>query len=220
MQPDSRPYSEGSFDFFDELSESLLGWLVPGGPHTSEMLQRAGIEAHSRLLDVGCGTGRLLSQAARREPSAILVGIDTDRDSVEIARERARNAPAQIELHLASAERMPFADGYFDIATAAFVLSAMRDTTRDRVLRETRRVLKPGGRLLVLDWLHRGCFARRIAADVLARAPVPRFLASEADLGLLPTLEHAGFVAIEMLSDYCTAAGVARLAAATNPQAF
>jgi ubiquinone/menaquinone biosynthesis C-methylase UbiE len=217
MASESRIFSEGSFDFFDEVSESLLGWLIPGGPHTTEMLQQAGIHAHSRLLDVGCGTGRLLARAARREPSAVLVGIDTDRDSITIARERARNAPAQIELHLASAERMPFSDHYFDVATAGFVLGAMRKHARDRVLGEVLRVVKPGGRILVLDWLHPGCFVARLAVDALSALPVAGALSPRSTSSSIALLDRAGFEDVVTLADYCTIAGTARLVRGTAP---
>jgi len=173
MQTASRAFADGAFDFFDELSESLLGWVVPGGPHTNDVLRHARIEARSRLLDIGCGTGRLLAQAARREPSAVLVGIDTDRDSIEIARDRARTAPAPLELHLASAERMPFTNDYFDVAVAVFVVGTMPGVTRGRVLAEARRVLRPGGRLIVVDWARSGCIAARVAYEVIDALPLP-----------------------------------------------
>ena len=101
----------------------------------------------------------------------MLVGIDTDRDSIEIARDRARSAPAPLELHLASAERMPFTSDYFDVAVAVFVVGAMPGVTRGRVLTEARRVLKPGGRLIVVDWARGGCIAARIAYEVIDDAP-------------------------------------------------
>jgi ubiquinone/menaquinone biosynthesis C-methylase UbiE len=219
MQTASRAYTDGAFDFFDELSESLLGWVVPGGPHTNDVLRHARIEARSRLLDIGCGTGRLLAQAARREPSAVLVGIDTDRDSIEIARDRARSAPAPLELHLASAERMPFTSEYFDVAVAVFVVGAMPGVTRGRVLTEARRVLKPGGRLIVVDWARGGCIAARLAYAVIDALPLPSGLLPRAGGHAESALASAGFEEVDVARRYCTAAGAVQLVVGCKPAA-
>jgi len=213
MQTASRASSDGAFDFFDELSESLLGWVVPGGPHTNDVLRHARIEARSRLLDIGCGTGRLLAQAARREPAAVLVGIDTDRDSIEIARDRARSAPAPIELHLASAESMPFRSDYFDVAVAVFVVGVMPGPTRGRVLAEAHRVLKPGGRLLAVDWARGGCVVARVAYELIGALPLPSALLPEAGRHAGKALAAAGFEEVEVVREYCTAAGAVQLIA-------
>ncbi len=217
MQTASRAFADGAFDFFDELSESLLGWVIPGGPHTNDVLRHARIEARSRFLDIGCGTGRLLAQAARREPAAVLVGIDTDRDSIEIARERARSAPAAIELHLASAERMPFASGYFDVAVAVFVVGAMPAAMRTRVLAEARRVLKPGGRFIAVDWARGGCVAVRIAYDLMHTMPLPRVMRPRAGRHATKALLAGGFEEVDVARHYCTAAGVVQLVLGYKP---
>lgn len=217
MQTASRSFADGAFDFFDELSESLLGWVIPGGPHTHDVLLHARIEARSRFLDIGCGTGRLLAQAARREPAAILVGIDTDRDSIEIARERARSAPAAIELHLASAETMPFADGYFDVAVSVFVLGGLPAAIQARVLAEARRVLKPGGRFIAVDWARGGCICVRLAYDMIHSLPLPRDMRPRSGRRTTDALLAGGFEEVEVARQYCTAAGVVQLVVGYKP---
>jgi ubiquinone/menaquinone biosynthesis C-methylase UbiE len=217
METVSRAFPEGAFDFFDELSESILGWVVPGGPHTNDVLWHARIEARSRLLDIGCGTGRLLAQAARREPAAVLVGIDTDRDSIEIARERARSAPSPIELHLASAEKMPFTSDYFDVAVAVFVVGSLVGETRSRVLAEGLRVLKPDGRVLVVDWARGGCIAARVAYDLLASLPLPSVLLPRSGDRTVRALLSAGFEEVDVVHEYCTAAGAVHLVTGRKP---
>jgi ubiquinone/menaquinone biosynthesis C-methylase UbiE len=217
MQTASRASAEGAFDFFDELSESLLGWVVPGGPHTNDVLRHARMEARSRLLDIGCGTGRLLAQAARREPSAVLVGIDTDRDSIEIARDRARSAPAPIELHLASAESMPFKSDYFDVSVAVFVVGSLPRETRSRVLVEGLRVLKPGGRLLVVDWARGGCMATRVAYELIGALPLTSTLLPRSGDRAIHALTAAGFEEVDVIREYCTAAGAVQLIVGRKP---
>ena len=219
MAASSRTFAAGNFDVFDELAEMLTGWVVPGGPHTSDVLHHAGLEARTRMLDLGCGTGRLLAQAARREPSAFLVGIDNDRDSIAIARDRARTAPAPIDLHLGSAEQLPFADAYFDVVTAVFVLGDMPHTLRARVLAEIARVLTPLGRLLVVEWVRGGCLLARLAGDAVAALPLP---GTERSLrpGRAPRfLDAAGFEEVESPEHYCTLSGAAELTIARRPLA-
>ena len=217
MPASARTFVGGSFDVFDELAEMFVGWAVPGGPHTSDVLRHAGLAAHTRMLDVGCGTGRLLAQAARREPSAVLVGVDNDRDSIAIARDRARTAPAPIELHLASADELPFADGSFDVVTAIFVLGDLAGAVRVSVLAEIRRVLEPTGRLLVLDWVRGGCTLARVAADTLAALPVPGRAQPPSSGRASRMLDAAGFDDVESARRYCTLGGAAELTVARRP---
>lgn len=217
MPASTRTFAAGSFDVFDELAEMLVGWAVPGGPHTADVLHHAGLAAHTRMLDVGCGTGRLLARAARLEPSAVLVGVDTDRDAITIARDRARTAPAPIELHLASADRLPFTVNTFDVATAVFVIGDLGASVRARVLGEIRRVLEPGGRLLVVDWVRGGCTLARIAADAIAAVPLPPVTTRVCPGRVSRMLEDAGFDEVETVHRYCTLAGAAELAVARRP---
>ncbi len=217
MAASTRTFVSGSFDVFDELAEMLVGWVVPGGPQTADVLHHAGLEARTRMLDVGCGTGRLLARAARLEPSAVLVGIDNDRDAITIARDRARTAPSPIELHLASADRLPFVASTFDVATAVFVLGDLPSPARASVLGEMRRVLEPGGRLLVVDWVRSGCVIARVAADAVAAVPLAGLATRERHGRASRMLEAAGFDEVETARRYCTLAGAAELAVARRP---
>lgn len=217
MAPTSRTFAAGNFDVFDELAEMLAGWILPGGSYRTDVFHHAGLEARTRMLDLGCGTGRLLAQAARREPSAFLVGIDDDRDSIAIARDRARTAPAPIELHLASAERLPFTDAYFDVVTAVFVLGDMASPLRARVLAETARVLKPLGRLLAVDWVRGGGLLARVAGDAVAALPVPVLGRSPRPGRTARLMDAAGFDEIDSPARYCTLSGAAELTIARRP---
>ena len=101
-----------------------------------------------RVLDIGCGIGQGLV-AAPSAPRALLVGVDVDLDCLAYGH---RHHPA-LALACAAAERLPFADGAFDLVYARVTLpyTALGDS-----LDEIRRVLEPGGRLWVT--LHRPAF--------------------------------------------------------------
>jgi SAM-dependent methyltransferase len=93
-----------------------------------------------RVLEVGCGWGELANWVAR-ETEADVVAVDLSPRMVELARERG------VAAELADVQELPFADGVFDVAIAAWMLYHVPDL--DRGLAELARVLRPGGRLVV-----------------------------------------------------------------------
>ncbi len=100
------------------------------------------VDGH-RILDAGCGSGPL--SAALRERGAIVTGFDSSPAMVEIARDRLG---ANADLHVADlSQPLPFADGTFDDIVVSLVLHYLQDWTGP--LAELRRVLKPGGRLIL-----------------------------------------------------------------------
>lgn len=128
-----------------------LGWIPP--------------EAES-LLDVGCNAGALLADCGTFHPGMRLAGVDVNPDAVE----KARRLLPDAEIHRADADRLPFSDGAFDCVTCIEVLEHIPAERRGAALREMRRVLKPGGRL-VLRTPHAGAFAWLDSNNVRFRFP-------------------------------------------------
>ena len=107
------------------------------------MLALAGDVAGRRILDAGCGAGPLF--AALRDRGAIVSGFDRSAGMIELARRRLGD---DADLQVADLGRpLPFPDGAFDDVTASLVLHYLEDW--GPTLAELRRVLKPGGRLIV-----------------------------------------------------------------------
>ena len=107
------------------------------------ILDLAGDVAGRRVLDAGCGSGPL--HAALRDRGAIVTGIDSSAKMLELARDRLG---ADADLHLADlGSPLPFPDQTFDDVIASLVLHYLEDWTAP--LAELRRVLTPGGRLIV-----------------------------------------------------------------------
>jgi ubiquinone/menaquinone biosynthesis C-methylase UbiE len=99
----------------------------------------------ARVLDVGCGTGTLLRELARRVPAASLTGIDAATGM--IAQARARFAgPVYLQ---GTAERLPFPDASFDLVISTTSFDHWADQRAG--LAECRRVLAPGGHLMLAD---------------------------------------------------------------------
>lgn len=115
---------------------------------TASALESSLVEG-ARVLDVACGTGDLslvLAEAGR----ARVVGLDFCRPMLEIARRKADEGSRGIPFVEGDALRLPFADETFDAATIAFGLRNLAGVADG--LRELRRILKPGGRLAVLEF--------------------------------------------------------------------
>jgi demethylmenaquinone methyltransferase/2-methoxy-6-polyprenyl-1,4-benzoquinol methylase len=104
-----------------------------------------------RVLDVAAGSGDLASALGRRvSPGGEVWLTDINRSMLERGRDRVLDAGMLAPAVQCDAERLPFRSGYFDCVTVAFGLRNM--THKDVALSEMARVLKPGGRLVVLEF--------------------------------------------------------------------
>jgi ubiquinone/menaquinone biosynthesis C-methylase UbiE len=114
---------------------------------------RASGPAPLRVLDVGSGTGRFLLQAARALPGAELLGVDLSPWYARFAREQVAKdtSGARLEIEVANAEALPFDTGRFDVVTSIFMFHELPRRVRRNVLSEMRRVLAPGGLLVLAD---------------------------------------------------------------------
>lgn len=107
-----------------------------------------------RFLDLGAGTGALTLAAATRWPAASVVALDASAGMLSVARHRAADRdgpPARFTWLAADAADIPLDGASVDAAASAFMLQLVDD--RPRVLREVRRVLRPGGRFAFVTWL-------------------------------------------------------------------
>jgi ubiquinone/menaquinone biosynthesis C-methylase UbiE len=135
-------------DAYARLAGRYDRWVEP----TASKVRRLGLglcppREGISVLDVGCGTGTQLGLYSR--PGCRLVGIDPSPAMLALAREKLGTAA---ELLSMDAARMTFADREFDLVSATFVLHEMDPEARSLVLRECRRVTKPGGQILLIDF--------------------------------------------------------------------
>jgi len=108
------------------------------------------IARDAAVVDVGCGTGSALRRIAPRVPEGRLVGVDPTPRMIAIARERAAEDPSghRLELLVAPAETCPLADDVADLVLAFDSIDHWDD--RRAGLSEVRRILRPGGRFVVV----------------------------------------------------------------------
>ena len=111
----------------------------------------ANVRQGQRVLDIAGGTGDLaLAFAPKVGPTGQVVHTDINEAMLREGRNRLLDAGVSLPTLACDAEHLPFADGYFDVVTVAFGLRNM--THKDAALLEMNRVLKPGGKLLVLEF--------------------------------------------------------------------
>ena len=119
-------------------------------------VERTGLSEGASALDVCCGTGDLAFELARRVgPSGRVVGCDFSERMLELARTKEEDmrlagaSAATVEFEWADALDLPYADASFDAVTVGFGVRNLADLEAGLV--ELRRVLKPGGRLVILE---------------------------------------------------------------------
>src|SRR6266849_1352700 len=130
-----------------DLVNTVLSLGTDGG-WRRRAARETGLKAGGSALDVACGSGKLTAELARiGGPNGRVVGLDFSREMIAIARLHHRG----IEFMEGDALSLPFEDASFDAATIAFGLRNLSDPVRG--LREMTRVLKPGGRAVVLEFV-------------------------------------------------------------------
>ena len=143
---------------FDSVAQryDLMNDLMSGGLHRlwkAFTIDRSGVREGSRVLDVAGGTGDLSLAFSRRVGKSGQVWLtDINTSMLTHGRDRLADKGFLLPVAQCDAEKLPFPDDYFDCVSVAFGLRNM--THKDRALAEMYRVLRPGGRLLVLEFSH------------------------------------------------------------------
>lgn len=176
--------------------DALAGHLYLMG--IRRLLPRARTGPMPAVLDVGCGTGVNLLEAARWfAPTRQLCGIDLSPGMVAVASAKARALGVPASFVVGDAERLPYDDGQFDLVICNSVLHWFRD--RGAALREMHRVLRPGGQVLLIcaakpgfrEWFAFTDQLRHLIGLTPRRSLVPE-LPTAAEVGGL--MQEAGFV--------------------------
>jgi ubiquinone/menaquinone biosynthesis C-methylase UbiE len=128
----------------------------------------AALRSGERVLEVGCGTGEVAQRARTRVgPAGQVSGIDPSADMVAVARRKATRAGLSIDYQVALIEALPFADGTFDVVLSSLMMHHLPDDLKAVGLAEVRRVLKPGGRLLIVDFTRPRGLLSHVAMRIL-----------------------------------------------------
>ena len=154
---DSAQFGEQVNRMFDRVAAryDLLNSLMSAGLHhrwRERAADQAQVAPGDSALDVCCGTGDLTLELAKRvAPGGNVVGCDFSEPMLDLARDKASSRSADgVRFEWADALNLPYDAGRFDAVTVGFGVRNFAD--RDRGLQEMARVLRPGGRLVVLEF--------------------------------------------------------------------
>ncbi|HEV3456070.1 MAG TPA: methyltransferase domain-containing protein [Thermoanaerobaculia bacterium] len=186
----------------------LLVWLAARGKeraYRERLVQLARLAPGESVLDVGCGTGTLAIVAKQSVgPAGKVVGIDPSPEMIARARKKARRRMSRVDMrHVpeakaatdvifeeAAGERLPFSAATFDAVLSVTMLHHLPLEARRQCLFEIRRVLRPGGRLLAVDFGGPRSARRSWVAHLRHHA---RFDLRE----VIPLLSEAGLSSVE-----------------------
>jgi SAM-dependent methyltransferase len=141
-------FARTEFDSWSRRYEwDPLQWLLFHPSH--RMMLRHFTPADRRILDVGCGTGSFARKILRRFSETEVFGLDLSAGMLHQARLRSWASGGRLHLVQGDSERIPFANDSFDIVTCCH--SFHHYPRQERVVAEMHRVLRPGGRLFILD---------------------------------------------------------------------
>lgn len=155
-----------------------------------ETIGLAEIPPAAAVLDVGCGTGDV-ALAARRHMGAAgrVCGIDPAPEMIAFAREQSARARADVDFQVGVIESLPFPSASFDVVLSSLMMHHLPPQLKQRGMAEILRVLRPGGRVLIVDVKRPPTWLRHVLAHLFGHMSVDM---SVEDLPVL--LRAAGFV--------------------------
>ncbi|HEX6243299.1 MAG TPA: class I SAM-dependent methyltransferase [Polyangiales bacterium] len=172
------------------LYDPLL-WLFGLDRLRRPLIEGVGAQATQRVLDVGCGTGTLAVALKRLYPEAVVVGLDPDPKALAIARGKADAAGVRVEFVQGYGDRSQQPAEHYDHVVSSFMFHHLDAETKRATLRESSRVLVPGGHFHLLDFVDlqpkKGLLSRALHA-----AGGDAVLRGEAQTDLAPLLQEHG----------------------------
>lgn len=181
---------ERAYELYAPVYDFIFDWIF--APGRAAAIQHLCLEPNDSVLEVGIGTGLNLPLYP---PACRLTGIDLSQEMLDKAIERVQDlAMPNVTLKVMDATSLDFGDNEFDKAVATYTISAVPDPVA--VLREMRRVVKPGGVLVILNHFRSDRRLTGWIEDLLA--PVCTRLGWKSNLSLTPLLAEVGLAAEEV----------------------
>lgn len=165
MQSNSRSFVPAAgHDHALPLYDPLVS-LFGAAARRQILIDRAGLTAAQRVLDVGCGTGSLAIAIKRAQPDTAVTALDPDPLALARARRKAVRAGVQLQFDRGFGDALPYGAATFERVFSSFMLHHLSPELQQRMLAEVLRVLSPGGRFLLIDFAssdHSRVFGRRM----------------------------------------------------------
>ncbi len=189
------PETEGATIHWASQYDFLTGLLGLGvnRANSKMVVELANIKPGDKVLDVGCGTGNLtLTAQTYAGPSGQVYGIDASPEMIQVAKKKADGSGMQVVFQEGLIEKLVFPDATFDVVLSRLMIHHLPDDLKGRAFAEILRVLKPGGSLLIADFIPP---ANPILSHITS-ALVGSHMMQTDIWSLPPMLANAGFVEI------------------------
>lgn len=163
------------------------------------IVELARIQPGDRLLDVGCGTGDVaIAAKAVAGPSGEVVGTDASPQMIDVAGRKAARAGVEVTFQVDLIEAISFPDDSFDAVLSSLMMHHLPGDLKRAGLAEIYRVLKPGGRVLIVDMQSTsGGSLRQRLSDVLIHVHGGHSAMQDNVEKLIPLMETAGLTGVE-----------------------
>ncbi|MBI4375097.1 MAG: class I SAM-dependent methyltransferase [Elusimicrobia bacterium] len=183
------------FHIFTPCYDVLNEVLGLGRSFRRVVIETLALKGNECVLDAGCGTGSLLADLLATHPNIRLSGADPDTAALAIARRKLQGDIERVKVIKAPMDRLPFADASFDVVVSTLTFHHIPVERKSASLAECRRLLRPGGRILLADFgPDRARFFSRVALGFL------NIFESISDNTRLPNLlAEAGFAQIRLV---------------------
>ena len=171
-------------------------------PYHLQAIEQAAIQPGEAVLEVAVGPGLALMELAKRVgPQTMIHGADLSPGMLDMTRRRLSKAGfSRLDLRQSDARRLPFKDAQFDVAYNAYMLDLIPESDMADILAEFKRVLKPGGRLVLLNMSKPSLEAkdsRERLYKFLPRVLTLYLLGACRPVLMAPTVHQAGFLDVE-----------------------
>ena len=207
LEEESTPQTKGRTITWAWLYDYVVGFLLFGREQAMRRmtLNLAQLRAGESVLDVGCGTGALTRLARERiGESGKVYGIDAAPQMITVARRKAAKRNLAIDFRVGLIEKLAFPDDSFDVVLSSLMMHHLPEELKCQGLAEIARVLKPGGRLLILDFQPRqtqGTHKRHLQQQG-SHNFLAQLLHAGKEMGgiqdLPPVMKEVGFTQIEI----------------------
>lgn len=149
------PQTEGKLIRWAHYYDFVTNFMMVGhaGMLRRMTVDNALIKPGESVLDIGCGTGEVALLAKKRARAGTVYGIDPAPEMIAVAQNKAERKKLDIDFRVGVIEALPFPDSSIDVVTSSLMMHHLPEDLKVRGLAEIYRVLKPGGRLLIADFL-------------------------------------------------------------------